>query len=95
MLGGGEVPGRAWWRALCLNSSGPRLDSAVETVPETMAPETMALVTMAPETLVPEEIAPSNPKALGLTISMALGSCAEAETSVSVGRGWEYAERAA
>lgn len=51
--------------------------------------------TMAPETLVPEEIAPSNPKALGLTISMALGTCAEAETSVSVGRGWEYAERAA
>ena len=71
MLGGGEVPGRAWWRALCLNSSGPRLDSAVETVPTTMAPETMALETMAPETLVPEEIAPSNPKVLGLTISMA------------------------
>ena len=78
MLGGGEA-GRAWWRALCLNSS--RLDSAVETVPtttvpdtmapDTMAPETMAPVTMAPETLVPEEIAPSNPKALGLTISMA------------------------
>ena len=67
----------------------------METVPETMAPETMAPVTMAPETLVPEEIAPSNPKALGLTISMALGTCAEAETSVSVGRGWEYAERAA
>ena len=53
-----------------------------------MAPETMA-----PETLVPEEIAQSNPKALGLTIRY--GTCAEAETSVSVGRGWEYAERAA
>ena len=78
VLGGGEA-GRAWWRALCLNSS--RLDSAVETVPtttapdtmapDTMAPETMAPKTMAPETLVPEEIAHSNPKALGLTICMA------------------------
>ena len=71
-------------------SSGPGLDSTVETVPTTTVPETTV-----PETLVPEEIAPSNPKALRLTISMALGTCAEAETSVSVARGWEYAERAA
>ena len=103
MLGGGEA-GRAWWRALCLNSS--RLDSAVETVPtttvpdtmapDTMAPETMAPKTMAPETLVPEEIGRAiEPEGLGLDDQHGLGTCAEAETSVSVGRGWEDAERVA
>ena len=85
VLGGGEVPGRAWRRALCLNSSGPGLGSAVETVPTTTVPETMAPETMAPENT--EALTPEN------TCKPCLQDCAEAEASVSAGRGREHAER--
>jgi hypothetical protein len=51
--------------------------------------------TMVPE-MVPEKIAPSNLKALGLEISMAPAPGRGGDKCQrSVGRGWEYAERAA
>ena len=74
-----------WRRALCLNSSGPGLGSAVETVPTTTVPETMAPETMAPENT--EALTPEN------TCKPCLQDCAEAEASVSAGRGREHAER--
>ena len=65
-----------------------------------MAPETMAPETMAPETLVPEEIAQSNPKALGLTISMAsvrylrrCGNKCQRGSGLGVCRARRYAQR--
>ena len=68
-----------------MNSSGPGLGSAVETVPTTTVPETMAPETMAPENT--EALTPEN------TCKPCLQDCAEAEASVSAGRGREHAER--
>ena len=79
MLGGGEVPGRAWRRALCLNSSGPGLGSAVETVPTTTVPETMAPETMAPENT--EALTPEN------TCKPCLQDCAESGGKCQRGSG--------
>ena len=79
MLGGGEVPGRAWRRALCLNSSGPGLGSAVETVPTTTVPETMAPETMAPENT--EALTPDN------TCKPCLQDCAESGGKCQRGSG--------
>ena len=72
----------------------------METVSPTTVSETMAPVTVAPETLVPEEIAQSNPKALGLTISMASvrylrrgGNKCQRGSGLGVCRARRYAQR--
>ena len=80
VLGGGEVPGRAWRRALCLNSSGPGLHSAVETVPTT---------TTVPETMAPETMAPQNTEALtpDNTCKPCLQDCAESGGKCQRGSG--------